>query len=108
MDENERPETGCEHCVTGRTTQRPDELKQKMIARLNRIEGQVRGIKRMMENDAYCNDILVQSAAVAAALNAFNRELLRAHVSGCVVRDIRAGRDEVAEELIKTVELLMR
>ena len=89
-------------------TVRSAEQKQKLINRLSRIEGQVRGVRRMIENDGYCNDILVQSAAVIAALDAFNRELLRAHVSGCVIRDIRAGDDAVVEELIKTMEMLMR
>ena len=68
----------------------------------------MRGIKKMIESDAYCNDVLIQSAAVAAAVDAFNREVLRAHVKSCVVRDIREGKDEVADELIRTLERLMR
>ena len=90
-----------------RKTVRSDEQKKNLINRLRRIEGQVQGVRSMMENDAWCNDVLVQSAAVAAALNAFNRELLRAHIAGCVVSDIRAGRDDTVQELIRTVELLM-
>ena len=89
-------------------TMRTDEQKTKLLHRLNRIEGQVRGIKKMIESDAYCNDVLIQSAAVAAAVDAFNREVLRAHVKSCVVRDIREGKDEVADELIRTLERLMR
>ena len=76
--------------------------------RLSRIEGQIRGIKKMLENDAYCNDILIQSAAVSAAVNAFNRELLSNHIHSCVVRDIREGNDEVVDELMGTLQKLMK
>ena len=68
----------------------------------------MRGIRTMIENDAYCNDVLVQSAAVGAAVNAFSREVLSSHIHGCVARDIRSGRDDVIDELIKTLEKLMR
>ena len=91
-----------------KTTNRSEDQKKKLINRLNRIEGQVRGIRTMIENDAYCNDVLVQSAAVGAAVNAFSREVLSAHVHGCVARDIRNGKDDVIDELIKTLEKLMR
>ena len=84
------------------------EQKKKLLNRLSRIEGQVRGVRKMIESDAYCNDVLMQSAAIAAAVDAFNRELLRAHVQSCVVRDIRAGHNEVVDELMKTMERLMR
>ena len=73
-----------------------------------RIEGQIRGIKGMLEKDAYCNDILIQSAAVSAAMNAFNRELLSSHIHSCVVRDIREGKDEVVDELMATLQKLMK
>ena len=76
--------------------------------RLRRIEGQIRGIEAMLENDAYCNDILQQSAAASAAINAFNRELLGNHIRGCVVRDLHEGRDEIVDELIATVQKLMK
>ena len=79
-----------------------------LIKRLNRIEGQVRGIRGMVENNAYCNDILIQSAAVTAALNAFNRELLASHIRTCVARDIREGKDEVIDELVGTLQKLMK
>ena len=75
---------------------------------LKRIEGQVRGIEAMIENDAYCNDVLIQSAAVNAAMNAFNKELLASHIRGCVARDIREGRDEVIDELVTTLQKLMK
>ena len=76
--------------------------------RLNRIEGQVRGIKKMLENDAYCPDILVQAAAVNAAVNSFNKELLASHIRSCVINDIRAGKDETVDELVCTLQKLMK
>ena len=75
---------------------------------MNRIEGQVRGIKSMVEKDAYCPDILVQTAAVNAALNSFSRTLLSNHIHTCVVNDIREGRDEVVDELMATLQKLMK
>lgn len=68
----------------------------------------MRGIEAMIENDAYCNDVLIQSAAVNAAMNAFNKELLASHIRGCVARDIREGRDEVIDELVATLQKLMK
>ena len=93
---------------TERRTERSEEARIKLIHRLNRIEGQIRGIRQMIENDAYCNDVLVQSAAAGAALSAFNRELIGAHLKGCVTRDIREGRDEVVDELLETLRKLMK
>ena len=94
-----------EHCgCCGKSTDRSAEERTRLIHRLNRIEGQIRGIRGMVENDAYCTDILVQSAAV----NAFNRELLASHIRGCVARDIRAGDDEVIDELVTTLQKLMK
>ena len=81
---------------------------KSLINRLNRIEGQIRGIKGMIERDAYCTDILVQSAAVSAAVNAFNKELLANHIKSCVAEDIRAGKDEVIDELVVTLQKLMK
>ena len=81
---------------------------EALTKRLNRIEGQVRGIRGMVENDAYCPDILVQSAAVTAAMNAFNRELLASHIRTCVLEDVRAGKDEVVDELVNTLQKLMK
>ena len=92
----------------GKTTDRSDAERKKLIHRLNRIEGQIRGIRGMVENNAYCADILVQSAAVNAAVNAFNKELLASHIRGCVARDIRDGKDEVIDELLTTLQKLMK
>ena len=71
-------------------------------------EGQIRGIKGMIEKDAYCTDILAQSAAAGAALNAFNRELLSTHIRTCVAEDIKAGKDETLDDLLATLQKLMR
>ena len=89
------------------TLRSPEEAK-KLVNRLSRIEGQIRGIRSMVESSAYCNDILVQSAAVNAAVNAFNKELLASHIRGCVARDIREGKDEVIDELVATLQKLMK
>jgi len=89
-------------------TVRDEKHKKALLNRLKRIEGQVRGIEAMIENDAYCNDVLIQSAAVNAAMNAFNKELLASHIRGCVARDIREGKDEVIDELVATLQKLMK
>lgn len=95
-------------CCCHKTTQRSREETRKLVNRLNRIEGQIRGIRAMVESEAYCSDILIQSATVPAAMNAFNRELLAAHIRSCVVRDIRAGDDAVVDELVNTLRKLMK
>ena len=95
-------------CCSEKHTARSEEEKKKLINRLKRIEGQIRGIIGMMENNAYCNDILIQSAAVNAAVNAFNKELLASHIRTCVARDIREGKDETIDELVATLQKLMK
>lgn len=95
-------------CQCHKTKKRGDDEYKKLINRLNRIEGQIRGIRKMVENDAYCTDILVQVAAVNAALNSFNKELLSNHIHTCVARDIREGRDETVDELVDTLKKLMK
>ena len=95
-------------CCCAKTTSRSEEQKKKLLNRLKRIEGQVRGLQTMIENDAYCNDILIQSAAVNAAVNAFNKELLANHIRTCVARDIREGKDETIDELVATLQRLMK
>lgn len=79
-----------------------------LMNRLSRIEGQVRGIKGMLEKDAYCPEILVQVSAVNAALNSFNKVLLANHIRTCVADDIREGKDETVDELVKVLQKLMR
>ena len=103
---NEHDMIGC--CCTGKTKERTDEEYKSLISRLNRIEGQVRGIRGMVERGAYCTDILVQASAVTAAVNAFNKELLADHIRTCVARDIREGKDEVIDELVSTLQKLMK
>ena len=95
-------------CCCAKTTSRSEEQKKKLLNRLKRIEGQVRGLQTMIENDAYCNDILIQSAAAGAALNAFNRELIANHIKGCVVRDVKNGDMEVIDELVAILQKLMK
>ena len=93
---------------TEKTTMRTEEEKRKLLNRRKRIEGQVRGLQAMIERDAYCYDILTQSAAVNAAMNAFNKEILAHHIEGCVARDIREGKDEVIDELVTILQKLMK
>ena len=97
-----------EACRYQRKKERSPDEYTSLIHRLNRIEGQIRGIRGMVENNAYCVDILVQSAAVTAAVNAFNRELLAQHIRTCVAQDIRDGKDESIDELVKTLQKLMK
>lgn len=96
-------------CICAKKTKQRGEKEYKgLINRLNRIEGQVRGIKGMVENNAYCTDILVQASAVIAAVNAFNKELLANHIRTCVSEDIRMGKDETVDELVETLQRLMK
>lgn len=95
-------------CCGCKTKERSPEEYKDLIHRLNRIEGQIRGIKGMVERDAYCPDILVQVAAANAALNSFNKVLLANHIKTCVVRDIHAGKEEVIDELVATLQKLMK
>lgn len=95
-------------CCTGKTKQRNEKEYKDLITRLNRIEGQVRGVKGMVEKDIYCVDILTQVSAVQAALNSFNKVLLANHIKTCVANDIRQGKDEVIDELVATMQKLMK
>ena len=101
--ENNNVCPGCQ-----KKTMRSEEERKKLINRLKRVEGQIRGIIGMLENDAYCNDILIQSAAVNAAVNSFNKELLASHIRTCVARDIREGKDETLDELVTPLQKLMK
>lgn len=95
-------------CCCQKTKERSEKEYKDMIHRLNRIEGQIRGIRGMVERDVYCTDILVQVAAVSAALNSFNKVLLANHIKTCVTRDIREGREETVDELVATLQKLMK
>lgn len=103
----EADDEGCENCAQ-RTKDRTTKEYKDMINRLSRIEGQVRGIKGMVEKGAYCTDILVQVAAVNAALNSFNRVLLTNHIKTCVTQDIKDGKEETVDELVQTLKKLMK
>ena len=96
------------HACCQKMTERSEEERTRLIHRLNRIEGQIRGIRGMLEKNAYCADILTQSAAVNAAVNAFNKELIASHIRGCVVRDIREGNEDVIDELLVILQKLMK
>ena len=91
-----------------KTKERSEKEHKDLINRLSRIEGQIRGIKNMVENDAYCTDILVQVAAANAALNSFNKVLLANHIRSCVANDIRAGKEETIDELVGVLQKLMK
>lgn len=91
-----------------KTKVRQEKEYKDLIHRLNRIEGQIRGIKGMVEEERYCTDILVQVAAVNAALNSFNKVLLASHIRSCVADDIRAGREETIDELVETLQKVMK
>lgn len=95
-------------CTCHKTKERTPQEYQSLINRLNRIEGQIRGIKKMVENNTYCVDILTQVSAANAALNAFNKELLANHIRTCVANDIRSGKDETIDELVCTLQKLMK
>ena len=98
----------CEPTCCHRTKERTEAEYKSLVHRLNRIEGQIRGIKGMVERDAYCTDILVQVAAVNAALNSFNKVLLTNHIKTCVTNDIREGREETVDELVTVLQKLMK
>ena len=99
-------ETKC--CCCNRKKERSEKEYKDLINRLSRIEGQIRGIKRMLDEDCYCPDIITQVAAANAALNSFNKVLLANHIKTCVADDIRAGRDETIDELLNTLQKLMK
>ena len=95
-------------CCTGKHKDREDKEKKDLMNRLKRIEGQVRGVENMLENDSYCIDILMQVSAINCALNSFNKVLLGNHIKTCVADNIRDGNDEVVDELVKVMQKLMK
>ena len=110
MKETSMEETSiptCPYC-SGKHKDRNEKERKDLINRLKRIEGQVRGIEGMLENDAYCTDILMQVTAITSALNSFNKVLLAEHVKTCVADNIRNGNDEVIDELVVTLQKLMK
>ena len=97
-----------EPCCCHKTKQRDDKEYRDLLNRLSRIEGQIRGIRGMVERNAYCTDILTQVAAANAALGSFTKVLLANHIRTCVAQDIREGRDETIDELVDTLQRLMK
>lgn len=95
-------------CNCARKKKRNEKEYKDLMNRLNRIEGQVRGVKNMLENDAYCPDILVQVSAITAALNSFNKVLLSNHIESCVVEDLKNGKEGTIEELVGILQKLMK
>ena len=103
-EEDEEYAGGC----CDRTTNRPEKMKASLAARLNRIEGQIRGIKSMIEKDAYCDDVLNQIAAVQAAMKSVGKLLLENHMKSCIVSRVQAGDTEVVDEFLYTIEKLLK
>ncbi len=104
MEQNEIQKS----CCSKKTKQRSAEEVKGLLNRLCRIEGQIRGLKKMLEGNEYCTDILIQASAANAALNSFSKALLSSHIRSCVVDDIRAGKDEILDELMDTMFKLMK
>ena len=98
---------GCPYC-SGKHKNRDEKERKDLMNRLKRIEGQVRGVEGMLENNAYCTDILVQVSAITSALNSFNKVLLANHMKTCVADNIREGNDEIIDELVVTLQKLMK
>ena len=97
----------CPYCGP-RHEERTDEEKKALLSRLRRVEGQIRGIEKMVESGAYCPDILVQVSAATSALNSFNKTLLACHIKSCVAEDIRGGNEETVDELCRVLQKLMK
>ena len=95
-------------CQCHKTKERPNEEIRQLVHRLNRIEGQIRGIRKMVEENSYCTNILMQTSAAASALNAFSREILANHIRTCVAQDIRNGKDDIIDELLQTLQKMMK
>lgn len=100
-------EEGCPHCGS-RHKSRTAEEQKSLLTRLKKVEGQIRGIEKMVESGAYCPDILIQVSAATSALNSFNKVLLACHIRSCVAEDIRSGKDETVDELCHVLQKLMK
>ncbi|HYE81718.1 MAG TPA: metal-sensitive transcriptional regulator [Clostridia bacterium] len=106
--ESEKPSSQCSKCSHTNTVARSEKAKKDMINRLNRIEGQVRGIKGMIEKDVYCDDVLNQITSVHSAMNSLSRLILNNHMKSCLVTRIQAGEMEVVDELLYTIEKMLK
>lgn len=110
MDDNQNSEYMCPHCCdnSGKHKDRTDKEFKDLMNRLKRIEGQVRGVEGMLEDGAYCTDIIIQVQAVTSALDSFSRVLLDNHIRSCVADNIRQGNDEIIDELITTIRKMTK
>ena len=106
-DNKQGGDTMSETCCH-KTKERSEKELKDLLNRLSRIEGQIRGIRGMVERDAYCTDILTQVAAASAALSGFTKVLLANHIKTCVAQDIRDGKDETIDELVAALQKLMK
>lgn len=97
----------CPYC-SGKHKTRTEDEKKALLTRLRKIEGQIRGVEKMVEDDRYCPDILMQVSAITSALNSFNKVLLACHIKSCVATDIRNGKDETVDELVNVLQKLMK
>ena len=97
-----------QRCTCGKSRVRSEEEMRRLCNRLSRIEGQVRGLREMLQKDVYCTDILTQVSAVNAALNSFSKELLSEHLRTCVAENLREGNDGVVDELVAVLQKLMK
>ncbi|MEW9121728.1 MAG: metal-sensitive transcriptional regulator [Thermotaleaceae bacterium] len=111
METSEKKEQ-CQHCdkmtENERMSHRPEQITQNLVKRLNRIEGQIRGIKGMIEKNVYCDDVLIQIAAVQSAINGVGKVLLESHMKSCIVERIQSGDEEVVDELLKTIGKMLK
>ena len=108
--ENEVKDAACHNDGESscRKSHHPEEVKKNMVSRLNRIEGQIRGIKGMIEKDVYCDDVITQLAAAQSALNSVAKILLEGHLKGCVIDRLSEGETEVVDKLLVTIQKLMK
>jgi CsoR family transcriptional regulator, copper-sensing transcriptional repressor len=107
IEEEKTEEKVCPHCCERHKKRSPEEEK-KLLTRLRKVEGQIRGIEKMVENDAYCPNILIQVSAATSALNSFSKELLASHIRSCVVHDIKEDKEETIDELCSLLQKLMK
>lgn len=107
LEKQEQKEEG-QDCCCHKTKERSEKEYKDLMNRLSRIEGQIRGIKGMVEKNCYCPDIITQVAAANAALNSFNKVLLANHIKTCVIKDIKEGKEETMDELLTTLQKLMK
>lgn len=107
MKDLENNQETCPFC-SGKSKQRDEKEYRDLMNRLKRIEGQIRGVEGMLEKDAYCTDVLIQVSAITSALNSFNKALLANHMKTCVAENIRNGNDEIIDELVVTLQKLMK